>query len=434
MSINDDWERVKSLLSCHHSIFYKIVEIGKPCFSDKIPTAAVQFDKEGKFINFVFNEKFWEKCDDYKKMFVICHEAMHIILNHGARFAEKSDMRTANIAMDVVVNHSLVRDFGFIRKEIDSKNEYCWVDTVFKDKKYLGFDYPDDESTEFYYNQIEKNKKDNRSGNGQGNGGKGNEEKQNNNNQGEGSGEENKLVDSHEELNNEELEKVVNDVIDSLDNEEKKQFVDNMKNIKDAGSALGGWITIPEIREIKKRKWETVIKQWEINCQKITDAEREQWIRKSRRMNTFKSDLILPSTSEVECFHKDKNKINVFFFLDTSGSCVHYAERFFTAANSLPKDKFDIRLFCFDTSVVETNIKSRNVYGGGGTIFSIMEDKIQQEKLKTKKYPKAVFVITDGYGSQINPEFPDRWHWFLTENYARLVPKKSYKYDLREFE
>jgi hypothetical protein len=432
VNINDDWEKIKYLLSCHHSIFYKIVEIGKPCFSDKIPTAAVQFDKEGKFINFIFNEKFWEKCDDYKKMFVICHEAMHIILNHGTRFLDKTDTRTANIAMDVVVNHSLVRDFGFIRNEIDSKNEYCWVDTVFKDKKYLGFDYPDDESTEFYYNQIEKNKKDKNNRNDDGD--KVNQDKQKDGSQGTGSEEDNKLVDSHEDLSNEDLEKVVNDVIDSLDNEEKKQFTETMKNIKDAGNALGGWLTIPKIKEVRKRKWETVIKQWEINCLKTTEAEREQWIKKSRRMSSFQSNLILPSTSAIECLHKDKNKINVFFFLDTSGSCINYAHRFFTAANSLPKDKFDIKLFCFDTCVVETDIKSSNVYGGGGTSFSIMEKKIQEEKLKTKKYPKAVFVITDGYGDAVKPEFPARWHWFLTDNYTRLIPSNSFKYDLKDFE
>ena len=113
MNINVDWEKLKEKLACHHSIFYKVVEMGKPYLTDKIPTAAVQFDKEGKFINFLFNEKFWKECDDYKKMFVVCHEALHIVLQHGTRFLENVDNKIANIAMDIVVNHALVRDFGF---------------------------------------------------------------------------------------------------------------------------------------------------------------------------------------------------------------------------------------------------------------------------------------------------------------------------------
>lgn len=68
------------------------------------------------------------------KIFVICHEALHIILNHGKRFQEKENPKIFNIAVDIVVNHSLVKDFGFIREEIDAKNEYCWIDTIFGEK------------------------------------------------------------------------------------------------------------------------------------------------------------------------------------------------------------------------------------------------------------------------------------------------------------
>ena len=95
--------------------------MGKPVFTDRIQTAAVQFDKEGNYLMFLLNEKFWNECDEYKKIFVICHEALHIILNHGKRFQEKENPKIFNIAVDIVVNHSLVKDFGFIREEIDKK-------------------------------------------------------------------------------------------------------------------------------------------------------------------------------------------------------------------------------------------------------------------------------------------------------------------------
>lgn len=44
--------------------------MGKPVFTDRIQTAAVQFDKEGNYLMFLFNENFWNECDEYKN---ICH-------------------------------------------------------------------------------------------------------------------------------------------------------------------------------------------------------------------------------------------------------------------------------------------------------------------------------------------------------------------------
>jgi predicted metal-dependent peptidase len=412
--MNNEWEQIKEKLACHHSIFYKIVEIGKPSFTDSISTAAVQFDKEGKFINFLFNQKFWEECNDYKKMFVVCHEALHIVLQHGSRFLEGVDNKISNIAMDVVVNHSLTRDFGFIKEEVDSNNEYCWVDNIFKDKKYLGFPYPDDESTEFYYNEIEKQKEDNYS-NGSGDEVKG------------------KLVDDHSGIADQQIEEVVKQVIDQLDDSEKEQLSNALNNINKSETSIGSWFKINKIEKSRKKKWESIIKKWQFKTLRFSDNEKEQWIRKSRRMNSFDNSLILPSNAEIECFHLDKNKINIHFFLDTSGSCINLAERFFTAANSLPKEKFNIRLFCFDTKVVETNLQSQKIYGGGGTCFKIIEDFIQSEK-NNNKYPAAIFVITDGIGSKVEPEHPNRWHWFLTERNIKYIPKKSFFYNLEDFE
>lgn len=391
--------------------------MGKPYLTDKIPTAAVQFDKEGRFINFLFNEKFWQECDDYKKMFVICHEALHIVLQHGTRFLENVNNQIANIAMDIVVNHSLVRDFGFIRSEVDPNTDYCWVDTVFKDKKYLGFPYPDDESTEFYYNEIEKKLQEENNGEGSNSNGKGNQ-----------------LVDDHSGVSDGELEEIVKEAIDSLDESEKQQLKDSLSKIKKAGTATGNWMNINKIKQVRKRKWETVIKKWQMQIRKLAEAEKEQWIRKSRRMNSYHNGLILPSDAEIECFSMHKNKVNVHFFLDTSGSCINLAERFFTAANSLPKEKFNIRLFCFDTRVEEVDLSAGKIYGGGGTSFDIIENKIQEEKKKTNKYPAAVFIITDGMGTKVTPEFPNRWHWFLSENNKRYIPKESFVYSLSDFE
>ena len=132
--------------------------------------------------------------------------------------------------------------------------------------------------------------------------------------------------------------------------------------------------------------------------------------------------------------YKDKNKIDVFFFLDTSGSCIGLKNRFFSAAKSLDKNKFNIRLFCFDTKVVETTLESNKVYGGSGTYFSILPKYIN-EVTKNKKYPEAIFVISDGYGDNLNLEekFKKRWYWFLTTSYTKCIEGCNI-YKLSDFE
>jgi predicted metal-dependent peptidase len=85
--------------------------------------------------------------------------------------------------------------------------------------------------------------------------------------------------------------------------------------------------------------------------------------------------------------------------------------------------------------VEETSLKSNKIYGGGGTSFNIMENKIQSiMKSENKKYPKAVFVITDGYGNKVSPEKPEKWYWFLSANYTHYIPSQSKTYKLSDFE
>ena len=144
-------------------------------------------------------------------------------------------------------------------------------------------------------------------------------------------------------------------------------------------------------------------------------------------------DLMLPSD-----FDDDKikyEKIDVWFFCDTSGSCLHFKERFFNAARSLSPEKFKLRLFSFDTEVYDADISTGKLYGGGGTKFDIMEQRIQKEiKNKNIKYPSAVFVITDGFGNALQVQHPKRWYWFLSHNYRTCIPKNSNIYLLSQFE
>lgn len=383
---------------------------------------------------------------DYKKLFVICHECLHAVLNHGLRFKDVENHDIANVAEDLAINHMLIDNFGFIREEIEEWDKYCWVETVFKDKKYRGMPYPTDESSEFYYNHVYKickenggsndgkNSSDNNSSGGQGNPTKGDK------------GDLPALVDSHDgwhDASQEEVSDIVNQAINSLSNEEKQSLIgklksDNIDKTAGIGSILAK-IDLSHVSKVKKKpKWETIIKKWTKFILREKEHMEEQWLRKNRRFANINlnNDLMLPSDHDVHDICYEKDRIKLFFFLDTSGSCISYAERFFKAAMSLDPLKFDIRLFCFDTEVAETTLASKTIYGGGGTSFSCVENKIQEiMKSEHCAYPDAIFIISDGYGNTFNPEYPKRWYWFLTESSTdNFIPNLSKVFMLTAYE
>lgn len=430
----NEWREICLELQQFHAVFYKIWEIGKPVFTTEIPTACVTFTKDGNYLNFLFNPDFWKSCTQYDKLFVICHECMHIMLNHGVRFKNAEDNRIANFAMDIAINHSLVNRFGFDRKSVTKSDDYCWTDTVFKNKKYLGNAVPDDESSEFYYNLLFQAKK------------KKNSDKQSesgdaspNKEQGD-SNQEPKTVDSHDFMQNSiNSSKIMDKIGSSLSKEEKKDLINKAGKqiggkgpMAGTGGGLSEFILQEEPSKIKK-KWESVIINWTKKHFTNEDCDKEQWARQHRRHQLLDSSMFLPSDMEIEEINLVKDKIDVYFFMDTSGSCIHLKERFFQAAKSLSPKKFNIKLLCFDTHVHETSLESRKIYGGGGTCFNIIENYIQKEK-KDKPYPDAVWIITDGYGTNVIPEKPERWYWFVsdygTESY---IPKKSNRFLLKDF-
>lgn len=409
-------------LQSYHYFFRAFWDIGNPIVDDfpDLPTAAIQFDSNGETINFLVNKTFWDSLNYTSKLFLVCHEMSHIILKHGLRFQEyinTPNFNYVNFAADVVINEMLCRCFKFNRVTLDSRisKEGCWIDTLFKDKN-----VPQNESTEYYFNLLKKETDEYIK----------------------------KLkifsIDKHVVLTEEQqkhMEEILSesDVLGTLETKDgiklPAEFKNQVDSISRSASGTGSLHNV-EASKKTKQKWETVIKKWEISTKKETIGEQERWDRINPRYSQIiNSNIHLPTNNRTLDEYLEENKIHVFFFLDTSGSCISLAPRFFKAATSLDPKKFDVRLFCFDTKVVETDLNSKKVYGGGGTSFRIMEQKIQKIcRVEKKKYPKAVFVITDGYGDTIKPEYPEKWHWFMTSNYTSCIPTVSKKYNLSNYE
>lgn len=413
-----EWRDICMSMMDHHALFYKIGEMGRPYLSDSVPTACVMFDQSGEYINFLFNPEFWKNSSSYQKLFVICHEALHLILNHGKRFKDSDSPKHANIAMDIAVNHALVNRFGFVRENIECWEELCWVDTIFGDRKINGFDIPNDDTAEYYLNILKKTHPQDSDVNSH------------------------KVVDVHDFLegNNKELFEKMNRELTDEEKSSIKKFYEKHNKTPDAGKNPANYIHFASHNSIElKRKWETVIQKWSSKFLSNTESEVEQWVRKHRRFSMLNDSLFLPSDMEIEELNMNNSRIQVHFYLDTSGSCWHLKDRFFNAAESLPIKKFDVKLFCFDTTVSETTLESRKIYGGGGTSFQIIEKHIQQN-LQDKEYP-TVFIMTDGWGDKVTPQKASKWHWFIdTPNpknintiRANYIPNESKVFLLSDF-
>ena len=415
----EEKKEISHLLTSHHGVFYKFWELVSPEFSDSVPTACVGIDKKNNNLNFSINKAFWDKCSDNQKRFVIAHEAYHLINQHGSRANGEFD-DAKNVCLDIPINEGLVKYFGFSRNEIDPNNDYCWVDKWFKkDEAEYG------RSFEYYYGLLKK----------------------------QGRIKSVKMpikCNDHSNLPSKKSEnEFINSLIESLDQHE----AESLKNILDrqkmnegepnnkqekrgqqAGTGTAGIIAKIENKLAKKKpKWETIIRKY---AKKIVEKEFEtnHWIIKNRRHNLLDNSLMLPTDVDIDDHKNDKEKQSIFCFLDVSGSCWGYKERFYKAFKSIPKT-IKVRLFSFDDIAYELDKNSNKVIGGGGTSFKCIENKIQEiVKKEGVQYPKNIFVLTDGYANIFQPQHPNRWVFLLTTEYKECIPKKSKIFNLQDFE
>lgn len=411
----DELTDIARRLETYDAIFSQLWQVGRPEFTTKVKTAAISFDEVGQVVCLHINPQFWAKQTPRQQDFVIAHEMLHVILEHGrrAKDADASNQQVNNTAMDVVVNELLVSGFGFNRKEIDPKDEYCWRDKVFKGRT----DILAGQNFEYYLTKFPIQS-------GRGTGTK------------PGAGGGGKLVDDHSQLPTDaDISQMAERVAGKLSQEEREDLEEKLGNEGKAvspGDQAGGFIkTMANVRVPKKRKWESLIKK----CLKRMEVDglQESWLRTGRRMATVASSkTILPA--EIDAEGTSKNRALVYMFLDTSGSCTSLASRFWRLAMSIPRDKFDVRLRCFDTKVYEVDLKKRKLYGFGGTYFHPLEAHIQKEIANGGRYPDGVFVLTDGDGNNVNPEKPERWHVLLTTGHRNCFPSSVECLDIRKFE
>lgn len=385
--IND----IANTLEEHDSIFYKVWEMGRPVFTDSIPTAAVAFNKAGNYISFLFNPKFFNELDTYERSFVIAHESLHIILNHGKRLKDKNS-GIRNIAQDIAIHEIMFNKFGFDITQLkhDIFKSFCERNII--NQKYQ-LNLPPNESSELYYELLMQ------------------------------SGQAQAIEAGTEQLHGD----IECDVDITIEEESTQKKLKNEKSFQSklAGDTPGNTVIRLKIKPKRKRKWESIIKKW--YQRNIAYEEEEQWAVENPRLGLLDNRVMLPYNYRK--LDETRKKKNVYLFQDTSGSCVDLAQRFLQVARSIPLEHFNVKFFCFDTEVYQTDYLKGELKGFGGTSYSCISKYVD-------KMPEAdaYFIITDGYGDHVAPKKPDKWHWLLSSSYTSLIPKESKQYKLEEFE
>lgn len=397
-----DFEKVGIGLERWHGLFNRFWAMGQPRFTDKIPTAAVAFNKKGQFVEFLFNEQFWKSLNPTEKEFVIAHEILHCLLEHGKRAINCDEQQIANIAMDIVVNHSLVDNFKFDPNDMpDLTDKIIWKDKVFGKK---ASKIENNREFEYYYSKIMTEcplvKIPTLDVHGYGSGGEG------------------QLPEGSEPIPDHIMDTIKDRIEDALNEEEFKS------GIKAGAIAGTGKKKVKRQQKRVLQRWEKIINKWTCKDQ----FEDEIWTRKARRMTFMPDEFILPWDGVAD---STKGKANVLFFQDTSGSCVDFADHFFNAARTFPENYFNVRAFCFDTKIYPVDYKNPTLKGFGGTRFDIIEEYINKH---IKSYD-AVFIFTDGAGNNVQPRFPKKYHVFLEGDWTskNCFPKDVHFYNLKDF-
>lgn len=417
-------------LSQFHRIFYAVFELGTPIYTREIRTAAVGWNSRTGQIIFMINPDFFYKLGLQEQLFILCHEALHVILQHMTRSHRyKLDDELSNIVQDIVINEMLVRDFGFDRRLLNFGATLCFVNTVFTPQQIKDWNITDDASFEFYYDLLVKSKEENKA-----------------------AGEGVQSLDVHlgsdgeggytlTDSNGDVIVAIPDDIAESisdqighkLNSDDLEDLLESM-NQRYSQSSSGGTLKI-QLDEKKKRPWERIIKNKIASLQLKREHRRETFRFRPRRITNLPPDLFLPETLDEENWENDK--FNILLFIDASGSCASYVSEFFNLVRTIPEEKFQVHLYSFDTNTYSLDVKNPKVIGGGGTLFHPLEERAQllvaTDKSFKKKYPDLIFVLSDGDGDQFYPQHPDRWYFLLTKNQTKHVPKKANVVLLKDF-
>lgn len=375
----------------------------------RVKTAAVVF--HDRSCHMLISQRFWDQLNSDERLFVILHECLHVMLDHGirnGRFLPGATPDLVNKAQDITINEMICDLFGFVRVSFRGWERLCWIDTCFKDPSVVK------RNQSFLY-YLEKLIEHGDSAGGQplddhGVGADGLD--------GDSAG----TADGDPDQLAETLGRVLTDAeLEYLLGSMRLRDPDD-SGTKGRGIGLSPFRVLLKQREPAQVDFNEVVKGLKRNA--LTKLAREQgtYARSNRRLYGS-GPLVLPGS---EPLRPHTGRLITLVFFDVSGSVMPHLSRFAAVKDAFEREKatFDVRTYAFDTVVKPVRV-GEPLAVGGGTSFDIIEDECQRVAKADGRYPDCVVVITDGYGSEVAPEHPGRWVWLLTTGYREFVHSRS---------
>lgn len=412
INIEDHYRQALAYIDDQFAFFLTdILNMGHPEWDVQIPTAAVYIPEDSTEFRFIVNPTFAALLEPGEFAFVLGHETMHILFNHlrvlPSMEAQGAITKKINIAADCVINDFLV-DQGLELSERLAANlcrgqkwcgynaRYSTVRSVYRDldkdqyqqmqdqedalSEYLeGLGLPATGGHQWVYEQ-------------------------------EGSqGRAEQMAKSEHSLPQVQQQK---------DNEDQKTK-------EYSAGAAGSDALVSRFQETNKvsLRWAKLLSQVNPDMFKLHGPmPAPSFLRVPRRLIDMYDQSPhmgrLPTTEIIE--PKNGEQAAIVMYLDGSGSCADWIDRFVTLAKSVPEDKIALFPFSFSTIVLPLDIKEKNPkVAAGGTEFSCIEESIQKDVVpRLGNYPKAVVVLSDGQGAfqRIRPKYEDRWLWLIKTN------------------
>src|ERR1035437_2020797 len=401
--------KISSSLEDYHKCFYVFWELASIYFSEKISTAAIRFNDKGGKPQMLLNEEFWNRHNLREKLFITCHECMHVLLDHGVRNGMKVKGATpelVNKAQDITINHMIIDLFNYDREDLREWKKYCWIETCFTHPHLI----KRNENFIYYLEMLIQDPKSQESGGPI-------------------------TLDEHgdsigeTEVEKKNREEVACDIARELDSKDLEDLIKGLpEDDSNAGTMRGTYETILE-EKVKRLKlnFKILIKKLKRTRVTYVDKDVETFVREDRRFDDVmkRPDVSLPGTSTVQGPKKDR--LLTALFMDVSGSCMEYFSMFQQIAEAFDaeRDTFDLRLFIFDTTITEVR-PSVPFRIGGGTYFHIIEKQVLELEREYHRYPDCVIVVTDGEGTDVKPKGPTKWIWLLTPPASKQnIPSSS---------
>jgi len=380
------------------------------------PTAATDFK------HMYYNRDFIDRCSLDEVKFVIAHEVMHNVYDHGTRTKSMGfDPKLANMAQDYVINLELkdlsigsfpssqtMMDpkFEELLKELDPKaykkfkKEFAGKPGVLCDEKYRNM--PSEQVYELLKKDQEQNGGSGESshdmhmdGSGEGGGGECEECEGTGKGDGEngecdscgGTGQDNSGKNGPIKISQEEL--------DRMPDEMRKAVQDAAKVAETASGQAGN---VPAGVKQLIDEWTDSRIDWRDYLNNVVQSTLKSdytWMRQSRK--SMSSNYYLPAMD-------NDDMVSVDIAIDTSGSMSNQMLRDIMGEVKGIMEQFaDFRLraWCFDTKTYKVHeygpdtideIGDFELQGGGGTYFECNWEMMEEEDL----IPDQLIVATDG--------------------------------------